>query len=126
MTPPAPGYRWVWAFTFTTPSGAQPQEAVMPTTHTPGPWHTFAGVLYAGTREAPRSIAKISKFKGRMVGDRVTRIGIGDREREANTLLLAAAPELLEQLKKAYPMIATTSGKAAAQAVIDKATGGAA
>jgi len=35
MTPPAPGYRWVWAFTFTTPSGAQPQEAVMPTTHGP-------------------------------------------------------------------------------------------
>ena len=50
MTPPAPGYRWVWAFTFTTPSGAQPQEAVMPTTHTPGPWNLYAGTLYVGDR----------------------------------------------------------------------------
>ena len=74
--------------------------------HTPGPWHTFAGVLYAGTREAPRAIAKISKFKTHMVGDRVIREGIGDREREANTPVIAAAPDLL----------------AALQAIIDRST----
>ena len=100
----------------------------MPTTHTPGPWHTFAGVLYAGTREAPRSIARITKCKGRMVGDRVTREGIGDREREANIRLIEAVPELLDMLKRLHnnrKQLPSERTWDQAGELIAKATGGA-
>ena len=90
-------------------------------THTPGPWTAYAGCIYAGESDKPTHIARTVK------ADSASGTSVGNRERRwRNARLLAAAPELLEQLKKAYPMIATTSGKAAAQAVIDKATGGAA
>ena len=100
-------------------------------THTAGPWTAYGSNIYAGLAcdgdevpvfgtPSPSHIARMVKTSAS--GTSVT----SPAERWRNACLMAAAPELLEQLKKAYPMIATTSGKAAAQAVIDKATGGAA
>ena len=71
----------------------------MKTQHTPAPWQSSDCVVYVGTREQPRWIAKISKCETRLSGGNVTRQGIGDRERDANARLIAAAPELLDMLK---------------------------
>ncbi len=105
----------------------------MTTAHTPGPWivekdigSTPSRVTFriGGDMDAAGRQAAISSEQGITATNAPALMST--EEAEANARLIASAPELLEQLRRALPMIATTSGKAAAQAAIDKATGGAA
>ena len=58
-------------------------------THTPPPWHAFAGAVFTGPKTSPTFVARIDK------GD--DSIAEWD-ERYANAHLIAAAPELLAAL----------------------------
>lgn len=71
---------------------AEPIKETQRETHTPGPWEADNLRVWAGTEEAPRYIASL-KF--------VSDTNLCDEETEANTLLIAAAPEMLQALQDA-------------------------
>lgn len=69
------------------------------TTHTPGPWTTQGGAVYDSQKREvcdPHAYAGSSRIPG--------------HEREANAALIAAAPELLRELKSAIFYIETYGG----------------
>jgi hypothetical protein len=79
-------------------------------THTPGPWHTIGAL-------ADRPLVEAED--GGMVADLVERED--DAETRANAILIAAAPELLEALRKCLSAfsVSATSLPEDRQAVIE-------
>jgi hypothetical protein len=80
----------------------------MNTQHTPGPWHT-AGEQGVQIRSEKHQIAKVWAMRG--------------NEWKANARLIAAAPEMLEALKDAYPHIANDALRERVGNLIADATG---
>jgi hypothetical protein len=70
-------------------------EALMDTKHTRGPWHLEDDRIVADDRMGPLLVATVRRTKGHEV------------EGNANGALLAAAPELLDELQHAELVIQT-------------------
>ena len=65
------------------------------TTHTPGPWHYVGSMISADNIEVARVLHRGANFK-----DQSVFAPIRMTETEANRALIAAAPELLNALKR--------------------------
>lgn len=95
----------------------------MNTKHTPGPW------MYAGAGAIKRDYTAIGCTDGETIasawGHSNSGFFVSEKEKEANARLIAAAPELLEQLQEMVRLAEHEGweGFEKARAAIAKATG---
>lgn len=94
----------------------------MSTNHTPGPWFTWEGGIYAG-RPKVKKRGELSGYDAKIC--EMDDMDGTARSRKANARLIAAAPDLLEALKRCKfdSLNMTLEDREFCRAVIAKATG---
>jgi hypothetical protein len=136
LTHHPPAERLAGGFTYHRPTGAESEQTMTTQHHTRGPWTVQQGIQHGSN---PPSRQLVSHF--RIYGDGILITELFppqiEEEREmvdANARLIAAAPELLEQLKQARQYVAKVAAEAISpvfanrrlrdmQLTIDKAEG---